>query len=158
MPRRPTIPFYDWRIALDLEHNQQVQNAPGMPACQCRCELCLAWPELVKKLMPLDLLDGLRRLGVAIDQPNDLYAHPKTGVESRAARVIYHIVGKIISGPPGLSNNSVSGLIEQDYQTLRANPWLGLRLIKAIDSWEAAPALQPACVSDVIALDFRFIL
>lgn len=157
MPRRPTIPFYDWRIALDLEHNQQVQNAPGMPAYQCYCELCLAWPDLVKNLLPLDLLDGLRRLGIAVDQPNDLYAHPKTGDEPRAARVIYHIVGKIISGPPGLIDNRETGHTEQDYQTIRARPFLGLRIVKGKDSWGLTPDFRQSGNSEVLALDLRFL-
>jgi len=32
LKRRPTIPFFEWRIAVHLERTKEIQNISGMPA------------------------------------------------------------------------------------------------------------------------------
>jgi hypothetical protein len=155
MRRRPTIPFFQWRIAVHLEQTKQIQNQPGMPAYQCQCELCSSWKHLHSKIFPPQTIKELQRLGVQLDAPNELYGD-QPGKEKRDVRVVYHIVGKILSGPENTIFHNLLGDQIQNYVTIRNEPWLSVRVLNANEAFVPYPAIDNAKDGDVIALDFRF--
>lgn len=155
MKRRPTIPFFEWRIAVHLERTREIQNQAGMPAYRCQCELCKTWKHSYLEIIPSEIIGELRRLGVQLDAPSELYGHPPNQGK-RHVRAIYHVVGKILSGPESVVFHN--GLDEhmQNYVTIREEPWFRVRVLDANESFEPSPSIENSNDGDVIALDFRF--
>jgi hypothetical protein len=95
---RPTVPLGEWRIAVDLAATSEIQNQPGTPAYGCACKWCSNWKAAESSALPEDLRVQLLRLRIDLAHPTDLYAYEETSIGARC-RVIYHVVGKILSGP-----------------------------------------------------------
>ncbi|HSH98804.1 MAG: hypothetical protein ACAH07_02195 [Methylophilaceae bacterium] len=155
MKRRPTIPFFEWRIAVHLERTKEIQKISGMPAYECKCELCETWKRSFEKVIPEQTLMELQRLGVQLNAPNELYAHPQDS-SSRHVRAVFHIVGKIVSGPDHLIFHEKLNDYVQNYVPIRQSPWFSVRVVNAVESSCPSPSISNSKDGDVIALDFRF--
>lgn len=95
---RPTVPIGDWRVAVDLVATSSIQNQPGTPAFGCGCTWCENWRLAWSSVLPVDLIQQLRRLRIDLSHPTELYAsHEVPG--GAFCRVTFHAVGKVLSGP-----------------------------------------------------------
>lgn len=150
---RPTIPLWDWRIAVDLDASKGLRRQAGHPAEGCECPACTMWRSVAHKVFPPLIASELARLGIDPARPSDLYVTGETG-EGRDMRVLYHVAGKLLSGPaPWLE--SVPGKMH-NYSVVQTEPtWIGLRVSSAKDSFEWAPELPEGTSSNVLCIDFR---
>ena len=96
--QRPTIPIDVWKIAVNLEHTQNVQKDTKAPAFNCGCKLCKNWKASYKTLLPEGFYNQLSRSCIDLEYPTELYEFEKKNHGSHI-RVQFHIVGKILDGP-----------------------------------------------------------
>ncbi|MBV1776804.1 hypothetical protein KSF73_13895 [Burkholderiaceae bacterium DAT-1] len=155
MKRRPTIPFFKWRIAVHLGRTKQIQNQPSMPAYKCQCELCSKWKCSYQEIIPSETLMELQRLGVQLEAPNELYGGQQNQGKYHV-RAIYHIVGKIVSGPESTIFHDRLGEYVQNYVVIRSDPWFSVCVSNAKESCVLSPRIDNAKDGDIIVLDFRF--
>lgn len=145
--RRPTIPFREWRLAIDLEATGHVQNQPGTPAYECACVQCKSWAAEWRDILPSGLVDSLCRLGIDPGSPTDLYG-------DALLRISYHVVGRILAGPePWQSDERLGPIL--NYQVVREDPWLSVLVMRQADSTAAAPECPSSEDSDLIVVDMR---
>ncbi len=151
---RPTIPFSAWRIAVDLDATRTIRRQTGHPAENCTCADCMTWRNVASSAFPPSLDNGLLRLGIEKDKPTDLYVFGRTA-QMADFRVIYHIVGRVLSGPaPWIKDIAQSTL--HNYHVMQSEPtWIGLRVSTARDSYEYAPKSTKTTQGDVLCIDFR---
>lgn len=155
---RPTIPLSDWRLAVDLDASRSIRRQTGHPAEGCACRACTTWRKLSTNVFPKSLATELERLGVEKANPTDLYIFDETN-SALDFRVIYHIAGKILSGPsPWLHENELDDVRDSKmhyYHQVQSEPsWIGLRVSTKRDSFEYAPELPNDTGSDILCLDF----
>ena len=150
--QRPTIPISEWKLAINLETTRDIQNQEGTPAHGCECEWCLAWKAVYKELLPEALQEQLLRVGIELENPTDLYQFEKNE-NSSAVRVVYHAVGKILSGPNQWKYNELGKVLM--YQTIRENPYLSLIVFPQSHSFDASPELRDEKSGELIRIDFR---
>ena len=150
---RPTIPLSRWRIALDLDATADLHRLARPPAYNCPCEWCRNWHLAAKVVLPIDISDQLRRVGVDLLAPSDLYPH-SAGEKTVAYRITYHCVGRILEGPSLFREDPVIGRVRH-YEELRASPaWLGLSVAYEADL-ASVPPWAPAGVEPLVQVDFR---
>ena len=145
--RRPTIPIFNWRIAIHLEATKSVQGQHGTPAYQCGCEECTRWRKSWRGVLPESLGSQLKRLGVDPAQPTDIYGGDKP-------RVSYHVVGKILSGPDSFYADDKWGK-QQKYQVIREEPWLAISVARSDETSAAEPEVEGEDSGDLIVVDLR---
>lgn len=116
--RRPTVPFGEWRISLDLEATRALASAPAL-ARGCECPWCRNWAAAWSLVLPPDVVRGLRRLGIDPACPADLYASDDDAASVSCA-VFYYCVGVVRDGPAPYYRNA-HGLVHV-YQHLRGRP------------------------------------
>ncbi|MFK8067366.1 MAG: hypothetical protein AB8D52_03895 [Gammaproteobacteria bacterium] len=116
--QRPTIPIYEWKVAVHLEASRKIQNQKGTPANGCDCKWCKSWRANYKELLPDDLQEQLLRVGIQLDHPTDLYKF-ENNEECFSFRVIFHFVGKFISGPNQWKNNEMGKMLM--YRNVKKN-------------------------------------
>ena len=151
---RPTIPFSAWRIAIDLDATRLIRRQSGHPADECMCADCTMRRRLAPAVFPPELDEQLQRLGIEKDRPTDLYVSFRNE-QVLYYRVMFHIAGKILSGPAPWIDGAEAGRMH-NYHVVQSEPtWVGLRLSTARDSFEYAPKLVRAAQSDVLCVDFR---
>ena len=151
--QRPTIPISEWKIAAHLEATRNIQNQEGTPAHGCECEWCLNWKSCYKELLPVELQEQLLRIGLQLGNPTDLYQFD-SNEHSSSIRVVYHAIGKILSGPPNQwQNNEVGKMLM--YQTIREEPYLSLVVFPQSQSFDPSPVLKDKAAGDLIRIDFR---
>lgn len=149
----PTIPLGEFRLAVNLSATKAIQNQPDSPAYQCNCDVCYCWRNQYSTLLTPDLLQQMQRIGIAIDSPFDAY---QTALEQdgQLCRVMFYMVGKCISGP--LTSITQEEGVLDNYQQLRLNPWLALRVYKvakeAIDCYQLS---QHSKHGDLLCVDLR---
>jgi hypothetical protein len=150
---RPTIPVSDWRIATHLEATRALQRRASNPAEGCDCTLCQHWAKVATTVLPLDLQKQLHRFGIDLEHPADVYA---SSYEAGGAhcRVIFHVVGKLLSGPQIWMENLEWGR-SLNYKELRPVPqWLGLAVLPAKEfRMNADPDASAA--GDILQIDLR---
>lgn len=154
---RPTLPLSEWRIAVDLNASRAIRSATGHPAEHCTCVDCEAWRSVVPDAFPAGIAAELQRLGVDVRHPTDLYVYDRSA-ETLGYRVMYHVVGRILSGPAPWLDSDMYGVDDRfhNYHAVQAKPtWVGLRVSAARDSFEYAPDLPVGCRSAVLCIDFR---
>ena len=151
---RPTIPLSDWRIAVDLVASKKIRRQTGHPAEGCTCDQCRSWRKAADTAFPRTIAEELERLGVEKARPMDLYvSREANGVVE--FRVMYHIAGKIISGPSPWFEHSEFGKMH-NYHFVQSEPTsIGLRVSTTKDSFEYAPDRPSGTTSDILCLDFR---
>jgi len=152
--RRPTIPFASWKLTIDLDRTKEIQGHKSTPAFECKCDLCMEWKLVHREVIPAKLLNQLARIGVDLNAPTDLYGSG-AGLEDRTIRVVFHVVGKIISGPIG---NSYDDQFEYDifkYEEIRKNPPLIIRVLPEPKSNASAPTSMNRPIPGMLCIDMR---
>ena len=150
--QRPTIPVSEWKLATHLEATRDLQNQEGTPAHGCECEWCLNWKSVYKELLPKELQEQLLRVGIQLENPTDLYKF-ESNENGSAIRVVYHAVGKILSGPNQWQNHEIGKTLM--YQTIREEPCLSLVVFPQSQSFDASPVFEDKEAGDLIRIDFR---
>ena len=152
---RPTIPFSDWRLAVDLAATKIVVRQTGHPAEGCVCDQCTMWKRASESAFPAPTWKQLLRVGVDPRRPTDLYVTEESK-EAIGFRVMYHIAGKILSGPAAWHESGDDDLGTMHfYKVVRTDPYVSLRLTTAKDSYAFSPPAPVDSTSDIICLDFR---
>jgi hypothetical protein len=151
--RRPTVPFGEWRIALDLPATRMVASAPAL-ARGCRCPWCRNWASAWKRVLPAEVVSGLRRLGIAPAGPADLYctAHRARDVD---LRVIYYCVGVVRDGSAAWREDAHFEQTVREYTTLRRAPWRLSVSVVPQRHLHDLPLNLAAEVRDLVQVDFR---
>jgi hypothetical protein len=153
---RPTIPLADWRIAVDLDATKSIrrESAHSANGCGCGCEQCLSWKRAVDMAFPPSIFEQLHRLGIEPQHPTDFYVTDDSK-EVRGFRVMYHIAGKILSGPATWHEHVKLGTMHH-YKVIQELPtYVSLRVSTAKESFAFAPGVPASSGSDIICLDFR---
>jgi hypothetical protein len=150
--RRPTIPLFLWKLAVNTESTKQIQNHSSSPAHNCECEWCLLWRNQVEELLPDTIKEQLLRIGIDLNRPSELYKFGQD-IDHYSMRVIYHLVGKVLSGP--IQRIDKDGDKFLTYQTVRKVPYFSLNVIPENQSLEYCPKLNDSSAGDVIIVDFR---
>ena len=150
--QRPTIPVSEWKLATHLEATRDIQNQEGTPAHGCECEWCLNWKSCYKELLPKELQDQLLRVGIQLENPTDLYQYD-SNKNGSSIRVVYHAVGKVLSGPNQWQNNEMDKMLM--YQKIREEPYLSLVVFPQSQSFDPSPVLKDGAAGDLIRIDFR---
>jgi hypothetical protein len=93
----------------------------------------------------------LQRLRIDLSHPTDLYGYSEEPRDTQG-RVIFHTVGKILSGPSTWIEDPEFGKAMQ-YTTLRAAPeLLTLAVVPALQTWDDRPEFDG---HDLLQVDFR---
>lgn len=108
---RPTIPFAQWRIAVDLPATRFIDSLPGREAVGCECIWCRNWSVVYDRALPVDVRQQLARLGADPAHPSDSYPHREDPLEYR---LLYHCVGRILSGPNSRIDFQFPGTAQDD--------------------------------------------
>lgn len=154
MQRRPTIPLADWRIAIHLAATQSVQRQARNPAEGCNCKWCGNWRQMASLVLPTDLIKQIERLGVDVAYPTDLYAFQVLD-HGAYCRVIYHVVGKLLSGPSTSVEDPALGRV-LEYQELRAGSNLVmLAVFPCREGFDARPLLADESAGALLQIDLR---
>lgn len=151
---RPTIPLADWRIAADLDATKSIRRESGHPADGCGCEQCLGWKRAVYTAFPPSISEQLHQLGVEPQHPTDLYLTDDSK-KVRGFRVMYHIAGKILSGPAPWHEHVELGSMHHYHVIQEVPTYVSLRVSTTKQSFAFAPRVPACSTSDVICLDFR---
>jgi hypothetical protein len=151
---RPTVPLSAWRLAVDLDATRSLRRRSGHPADGCECEHCAHWRKAADTAFPAAIAEQLKRLGVEPQRPTDLYVTVDSE-PMRGFRVMYHVAGKILSGPAPWSDNDRLGTMHNYHLIQDAPTWVSLRVTTAKDSYAFSPDLPAGSTSDVLCLDFR---
>ena len=151
---RPTVPLAAWRIAVDLEATRNVQNQPGLPAVGCPCECCANWSRVWPSVFPDGLRQQLERLQIDLAHPSDLYERWPEGGGSRC-RVIYHVVGKLLSGPAAFRTlpTGAGALVYQ--RVVGATDTLELVVVRSAQTHDAHPVVDGIPVSDLLQVELQ---
>lgn len=152
--RRPTIPISQWRIALNFEETSKVQNQKGTPAHGCSCESCEYWRLTYSSILPEQILEQLLRLGIGIDTPSDVYEHGEEE-DGRAFRVIFHVVGKFLSGSEYYKYDELLDRNLLNYQILRDRPYFSIVVLPHSESYDVAPEYKKNKDGELITIDMR---
>ncbi len=152
---RPTIPLSHWRIAMDLEATKQAQNQDGMPAVGCTCSWCLKWSSVWSSAFPSSVREQLIRLQIDVAHPSDFYAYKEVSGGAHC-RVIYHVVGKLLSGPGAWREDPVLGSNLLVYHSVDgATSALALVVVPSSQTFDARPHVEGASSGEILQVDFR---
>lgn len=151
---RPSIPLSNWRIAVDLEATKRAQNQEGLPAVGCTCWLCNKWSSVWSSAFPSSLQEQLSRLRIDVAHPSDLYAYKEVPGGAHC-RVIYHVVGKILSGPVAWREDNEYGRVRVYHSVEGATSALGLTVIPSSQTFDARPQVEGASSGEILQVDFR---
>jgi hypothetical protein len=116
--KRPTIPFADWRLAVDLDATRLIESLPGREAVDCACIWCRNWSAVYQRALPASVRQQLARLGADAARPSDSYPFREDPLEYR---LLYHCVGRILSGPVSRVEFKLPGDAETDPPVSGAN-------------------------------------
>jgi len=151
---RPTIPIGPWKIAVDLRATHEIQRRPGTPAFGCKCTWCDNWSRAWPRAFPGDLASQLQRLGIDLAHPTDFYASDEDP-HGAQCRVIFHVVGKVLSGPVVWREDAKFGRTYV-YSTLREHPsFIGLAVVPSHETWDDEPLIEGEKQISLIQVDFR---
>jgi hypothetical protein len=151
---RPTIPIGPWRVALNLRATRSIQNQPGQPAYGCTCRWCDNWSHIWATAFPAELHQQLERLCIDIAHPSDLYAFEEAAGGAHC-RVIYHVAGKILSGPVVWHEDSGFGKTLLYHPLKQATSSVGLAVIPCTQTWQVHPTSEQASQGELLQVDFR---
>lgn len=150
--QRPTIPISEWKISVHLAATREIQNQKGMPAYACECEWCANWKQCLFDVLPKEIIEQLARIGVQLEHPTDLYEFDSSK-NGTSIRVVYHAVGKILSGPNQWVNNDMGKMLM--YHSISKQPYLSLVVLPQSQYFGQAPALTNSAAGDLLRIDFR---
>jgi hypothetical protein len=152
--RRPTIPFSNWMLAVDLEGTRKIQNQKGTPAYNCDCDLCKEWKLAYKKIIPENLFEEFARIGIDLQSPTDLYGS-SSGNEEREIRVTFHFIGKILSGLNGATHDDSFDYDGFPYEVVRDKPYFSVRVIPQHEAYVSSPKCEVKGNSRILCIDMR---
>lgn len=150
---RPTIPLFEWKLAIDLESTREIQNQKGKLPDACDCEWCHKWKHCFVDILPEGLQEQLARIGVVLDKPTDLYKF-KDNESGVSIRVVYHAVGNVLSGPNQWESTDIGEMLM--YRIIRDEPYLSLVVLPQNQALGKAPTLRDSSAGKLICIDFRF--
>lgn len=154
MKLRPTISLDEWKIATHLEASRRVQQHPDAPATGCECLCCRNWRLLANATLPEEIKQQLLRFGIEIERPSDAYAFEQDS-EGAHCRIVYHAVGKILSGPVVVIEDPKFGRTV-NYREVRAHPHLlSLAVLPSRQTFDQGPGLDDSSAGDLLQFDFR---
>ena len=153
--QRPTISISEWKLAVHLEATSKVQRDPLNPAFQCGCVECIGWLSCYEEILPVEVIRELKRVGIDLEYPTDLYKYKKSEAGS-FIRVVYHVVGKILEGP----NQWIDGRDGRSlcYQTMNETPFLSIVVFPQKQSFDHSPEFKPGLDGELIRIDLRLLL
>jgi hypothetical protein len=153
---RPTIPIAQWRVAVDLVATREIQNQPGSPAYGCVCKWCENWRRAWSSTLSEELQGQLSRLRVDIDHPTDLYSFEESS-QGANCRVIFHLVGKLLSGPNAWREDPAVGrmLMYQYQPLLNQSNSLGLVVLPSQQMVNFSPCPPDGSDNEVLQIDMR---
>lgn len=151
--QRPTIPISEWRFATNLEATRNIQNQSSNPSYECECEFCQNWKGCFTNIPPGEIQQELKRIGIEIEHPTDLYQFEENR-EGSSLRVIYHAVGKMLSGPNQWKKDSSSGEVLM-YHTVSDDPYVSIVVFLQKQSLDASPVLKDESEGELIRIDFK---
>jgi hypothetical protein len=122
--RGPTLRLAEWKIATHLAATRRMQVERTHPAHGCNCHRCGVWRRAYAEVLPTQILDQLRRIGVRPDLPVEVYRYAGDAMGDHV-RVVFGLVGRLVSGPAGWVHDETRGAL-RTYRTLRPDPLLTL--------------------------------
>lgn len=149
---RPTIALADWTLAVHLEATRKIQNQKSVPAYGCDCKWCALWRRSFDSVLPQELKEQLRRVGVDLEHPTDVYEYDVCA-DGSSIRVLYHAVGKILNGVNVWVDTELGKTLH--YSTLRASPFLSLVVVPQKQVHTSAPVLEDMSAGDLLCIDLR---
>jgi hypothetical protein len=149
---RPTIPVYDWKLAVDLALTRQIQNLPDLPAHGDECNLCSSLKRGVEQSLPLDLIGQLKRVGVNLLHPTDIYITDRTD-DNVKVRCVYHAVASILSGPNQWESDDMCPILH--YRKVSDWPSVSLVVVPQRDIYEPSLSFQGVPDNKLVRIDFR---
>lgn len=152
---RPTIPVQEWKLAVHLEATRGVQNQAGNPAYGCECKSCKDWRNAFEEFLPNELKSQLKRVGIELEHPTDLYRFDASK-EGCHLRIVYHAIGKILEGPNSWSKNEDGDVLM--YKEVSDNPNISLVVLPQSQLHDHAPTHKDTSTGDLIRFDFRLLL
>ena len=150
--QRPTIPVHKWKLAINLESTRLIQNQKGTPVYGCECESCINWKANLDDVLPIKLKKEMVRVGINLKCPTDLYEF-KSNKGQPNIRVLYHAVGKILSGPNQWKATEHGRSLTFD--TVRNEPHLAMAVLAQNESLEQAPSFQKSFDGELLQIDLR---
>jgi hypothetical protein len=109
---------------------------------------------MYKSILPENVLAELTRLGVNISAPADNYEQGSEEV-GRHFRVIFHIVGKILSGPEYYVHNDQIDRQVLNYRMTRKEPYFSIVVLPHSESYDTAPEYKKHAGGELITIDMR---
>jgi len=153
--RRPTISLGDWMLAVDLETSRKIQNQKEMPANECDCDECRHLKLALDQVFPKDIKEQLIGIGINPMNPTDFIKYDVSEKEE-SVRVIYHVIGKILSGPnPYRVEKFGETLI---YHPVRDQPRMSMVVVPQKQAYGYAPILDDDSAGMLICIDFRLVI
>jgi hypothetical protein len=105
-------------------------------------------------ILPDTLKNQIERFGINVNHPTDLYAC-ETIDSGASCRVIFHIVGKLLSGPSVYRQNPSIGRVLH-YKELRAHPnFVALAVLPCRETRCFTPKLEDELAGDLLQIDLR---
>jgi hypothetical protein len=153
--QRPTIPISEWKVAVHLDATRKIQNQKGIPAYGCECEWCRKLKNCFAEILPKELREQLTRVGIELLNPTDLYKYSDSQNGS-SIRVVFHAVGKILSGPNQWTINEMGEMLM--YHTVRDKPYLSLVVFPQSQSFDEAPIFKDQKAGELVRIDFRLVI
>jgi hypothetical protein len=151
---RPTIPLDQWRIAVDLRATQSVQNQEGLPAVGCTCKSCANWSHVWKAAFSDSIREQLERLQIDVAHPSELYAFEEASGGAHT-RVIFHVVGKLLSGPNAWREDENAGTSLVYHSVSEARFATGLVVVPSTQTFNPRPRTLKNTEEDLLQIDFR---
>jgi len=147
----PTIPLLEWKISSNLKASRIIQNQEGLPAYNCKCEWCVFWKLNYFEILPEALMAQMKRLGVDLLNPTDLYKFGGTKQEPEL-RITYHTVGKVLEGPSVWVENELGNYLS--YYLIPNYNHIGVVLMTASSSSAFHPSYSGTS-GEVLIIDLR---
>jgi len=149
---RPTIPVSEWKLAVDLVLTRKLQSQPDLPAHGSECELCTHLKRGVEQALPIELSRQLKRVGVNLLHPSDIYISERKR-DTVLVRCVYHAVASILSGPNQWKADEIAPVML--YREIRSTPSLSLVVLPQRDIYEPSLSFQGIHNSDLVRIDIR---
>ena len=150
--RRPTIALSQWKVAVDLEATQQLQELDSTPAYKCGCRACSLWKHKYIATIPPDLQVQVKRLQIRLNKPSELYSYGDSD-QGEDIRAIFHLSGRIIEGPP---RHQITEFGQQtNYITIQDVPFVACSIMPIKDSLLDSSYLPLSNIDNIMSIDIR---
>lgn len=141
-------------IATHLSATRKVQDQADYPTYKCTCHWCLEWKRLYAEVLPADLRSQLKRIGILLDRPSELYKYNSDEAADNV-RVVYSLVGRVMNGPAIWIQDPETGTTYRTYHTLETSPFLSLAVHRAEELDFPFPRVHDPKDGHYLLADFR---